>query len=44
MSKRILVISLASLPEGARPTSPLSHGSVQAYAAGAAYDASGSEP
>jgi hypothetical protein len=35
MSKRILVISLASVPADARPFSPLSHGWVQVYAASA---------
>jgi len=35
MSKRILVIALASAPAAARPVSPLSHGWVQAYAASA---------
>ena len=36
MSKRILVISLASAAAAARPDSPLAHGGAQAYAAGAA--------
>jgi len=35
MSKRILVISLASVPAATRPVSALAHGWAQAYAASA---------
>ena len=35
MSKRILVISLPSVPAASLPASPLAHGWVQAYAASA---------